>query len=110
MDDFDLQLLADNPPWQRVLSTYLDLLEDVIDRPEDETGARWVDRIHWLDGIDSDELAAIHGHLIALDWLKFQLEDGKTGLSYRVSSAGRMVLERLTALSAGPDLVGSGNA
>lgn len=95
MDEFDQQLLAGNTLWQQLLQTYLDLTTEASARPADEFGARWADRLESLDDVAPAELSRTHGQLIALGWLKFQFEMGQSGLMYRVSSEGRLMLSRL---------------
>lgn len=103
MDDFDRQLLENNPYWKQVLEAYLQLAsEPVTTNPEEKGMVRWADRIQTLDGLDPDELSLIHGRLIALGWLNFQFEAGQASLTYRVSSDGRAILKRLDGTASGP--------
>ncbi|SFI56763.1 hypothetical protein [Planctomicrobium piriforme] len=93
MEDPDLQLLAINLPWQRLLEAYLELNSEPL--PAGESGPRWSPRIISMNEVTPQELSGIHGQLIALGWLHFQLEDGQAGLTYRVSPDGRRALARL---------------
>jgi len=95
MDELDRQLIADYPCWRQVLQIYLDLTAETVERPLDETGVRWADRIPSLEEIPAEELSIIHGRLIAVGWLKFQFEVGQSGLMYRVTSEGRSQLNRM---------------
>ena len=95
MDEFDRELLTNHPAWQQVLQMYLDLTTEPVERPEEQTGPRWAERIPSLEDFDPSELSAIHGQLIAWGWLKFQFEAEQTGLMYRVTSEGRMLLNRI---------------
>jgi len=97
MDDLDRELLMCHPGWQHVLQAYLALTAEPMERSEEQSGPRWADRIEQLEDFEADELSAAHGQLIALGWLKFQFEVGQAGLMYRVSSEGRMLLNRVRA-------------
>ncbi|HWL09540.1 MAG TPA: hypothetical protein VNQ76_14115 [Planctomicrobium sp.] len=139
MGEFDLQILADNPPWRRLLDVYLEIVsepqpmaarkssktaavtiesqvtesrtdgsptaadsvleESTETEPEkvEPSGPRWADRVISMNEVTPDELSKIHGKLIAMGWLHFQLEDGQNGLVYRVSPEGRRLLKRLDA-------------
>ena len=95
MDDMDLQLLIEQPLWRQVLDIYTDLIIQAgQDRSEEDQGTRWTRRIAELDLIESEELSAIHGQLIALGWLTFQLEDRNAGLMYRITTAGKKACEQ----------------
>ena len=94
MDNMDLQLLIEQPIWQQVLEIYTDLIIQAgQQRSEEDQGTRWTQRIAELDQIDGEELSAIHGQLIALGWLTFQLEDRNAGLMYRITNAGKKACE-----------------
>lgn len=86
-------LLAERPDWQAVLKLYLDLLDEVkIERDSEESGPRWARRIPQIENIDPEVLTEIHGQLIAMDLLTFQLEDKNDGLMYRITGEGRRAL------------------
>ena len=55
-------------------------------------GPRWFSRVATLDDVDPTQLSSIHGQLIALGWLKVQVEDRSSGLTYRISAEGRQAL------------------
>jgi hypothetical protein len=103
MDEQDLQMLAEQPGWLRVLSGYRSQVEAILDRPESETGPRWAARLGAVAELTDAELAAIHGRLIAYGWLTFELEEDAAGLGlkYRVTSEGRRALERLAGAAEG---------
>ncbi len=69
----------------------------------------WVTRLKEIEGVPSDQLTVIHGRLIALGLLHFQLPGRDEGVVYRVTSDGRkaismhkepVVEESMTRLSA----------
>jgi hypothetical protein len=100
MDEFDLQLLAENPSWQRVLGVYARRAsESPPERPGEESGPRWHERVGALDGLDPDALTEIHSRLIAFGWLRFQVEDRQAGLKYRISPEGKQALQNLNQSS-----------
>jgi len=45
-----------------------------------------------LEGVESTQLSRLHGTLIALGFLKFEIT-GKTGVQYQLTPAGRQTLE-----------------
>jgi hypothetical protein len=96
MDEFDQQLLSENPAWQQVLGMYARLADEPEHpRSEGESGPRFHPRIASLEEMPPEELAEIHGQLIALGWLRFQLEGRQAGLMYRISPEGREALAHL---------------
>ncbi|MEZ5941276.1 MAG: hypothetical protein R3C18_07790 [Planctomycetaceae bacterium] len=102
----EYELLEEVPNWRAVLSTYIDLLEEDTSQPLEETdggetdeptvsrGPRYIPRLHQVDGVTSEELSPIHGRLIALGWLQFQVESKDVGLTYRVTAEGRKALSQ----------------
>jgi len=72
--------------------------ENAADGNKSETGPRYAERVR-LKEIDPGELTAIHGQLIAIGYLKFQVD--RTGLGYRVSKDGRKFLKANQELIAG---------
>lgn len=105
MDHTDLQLLNENPTWALVLKAYRQLLDEIkLTRSEDEQGIRWATRIAHFADVELSELNAIHGQLIAMDWLTFQLEDRNAGLMYRLTAEGREILNAFEKTSAPQDV------
>jgi hypothetical protein len=86
MIDFERDELHDNPQWRRVLAAYQAQKQAA---PEDEG---WIARVRTVEGICPDHLPQIHGKLIALGLLKFQLAGRETGICYQLSTLGRHVL------------------
>ena len=60
----------------------------------------WLDRMEPSGDLDADQLTRVHGQLIALGLLKFELSCRKTGLRYQVSDLGRGTLSRHAAAEA----------
>lgn len=78
----------------QVLQAYADRFTAARASNRDHDG--WLDRQLSSDAFDFDEesLTRIHGELIAMGMLKFQLTNRNTGLQYSVSDAGRETLAR----------------
>ena len=86
MIDFERNELNDNPQWRRVLEAY-----HARQQPQaNEDG--WIPRVRLVDGLSPDHLPRIHGKLIALGLLKFQLTGRESGMCYQLSTLGRDVL------------------
>ncbi len=58
------------------------------------TSVGWVPRLRNVAGIAEDRLGPLHGKLIALGLLKFQLTGRTSGILYRVSPDGRADLQK----------------
>jgi hypothetical protein len=52
----------------------------------------WVDRITEIEGVVSEQLSRMHGKLIALGLLEFELGDRTGGMRYQISLLGRQAL------------------
>lgn len=52
----------------------------------------WLDRFHEVRGVETGELSRLHGKLIALGLLDFQLSDRTGGMRYQVTPAGFQAL------------------
>ena len=57
----------------------------------------WVERLETIDTADPDQLTQIHGDLIAMGVLKFEISNRHTGLRYRISERGNAALENTAA-------------
>ncbi|MBX3438742.1 MAG: hypothetical protein KF861_14705 [Planctomycetaceae bacterium] len=97
--DADLFLLSrhDHCVLQAYLSAEQRLLSERTTPPQTDAEqlelSRWVDRIREVPDVPSDRLAPIHGRLIALGYLQFQLQGRDAGVVYRVTAEGRSTLE-----------------
>lgn len=80
----DLELFDENPQWRPVLAAY----------HEAHTAAKreWSPRVAEVPGLISEELSAIHGKLIALGMLKFEIASRADGVQYQVTTLGRQAL------------------
>jgi hypothetical protein len=92
----DLQLLREMDSLHRLLRHYGAAAGD--DREA------WRDRVMHLDGVRPDELARLHGLLLAGDWLEQNtgatpvLQRGAVPACYRITSAGLRALRRVVLL------------
>lgn len=121
MIDADYSLALNNPAWIRVLRAYYAALqepetpgthavrEEVAatataeaeesdgNSESDESGksrrtARWLARIHQIEGLAKDELSRIHGRLIAYGFLKCDLAERTAEVVYQLTQAGKHLL------------------
>ena len=84
----EFDTLLENPEWVTVLEAYRDALENL---PEEQT---LVARFAVVTDVSSEELSLIHGQLIALDLLEFDIPDRHSGLMYKLTSLGKQMLRR----------------
>jgi hypothetical protein len=84
--------------WRRVLEAYASLATTPAvrppagDTPEALESVGWVPRLSRLDGVEPERLSELHGKLIALGLLSFEVS-GKSGMQYQVSPLGRRTLD-----------------
>ncbi len=94
MLDFELKDLDQTTDWRGVLSAYQSAQEAAKNSEAEFDG--WLPRIMSIEGLDDLALPKIHGKLIALGFLKFQLASRGTGVVYQISPAGRAALSNQT--------------
>ncbi len=92
MADNDLLFDLLNEQNLRVLHAYSNRSLAAKAANDDHDG--WLQRMEPNDHLDGERLTQIHGELIALGMLKFELTNRETGLRYRVSERGKSTLER----------------
>jgi hypothetical protein len=89
----ELQLLRDNESLHQLLRHY--------GEAAGEDREVWQDRVMDLEGTRPDELARLHGLLLASDWLEQNtgattvLRRGAVPRCYRITSAGLRALKRV---------------
>jgi hypothetical protein len=91
MLDFVAEELGHSDEWRRLLEAYNSPLDPQIS--PDENGELWRPRVSRVDGVEPSQLSRLHGTLIALGCLKFELS-GKVGVQYQLTTLGRQTLER----------------
>lgn len=90
MIDFEHIDWSNNSNLKLLLETYCSLHETARAQQAEFDG--WLPRIKSLDGVETTELPVLHGKLIALGFLKFQLVSRTSGMHYHVDPAGREAL------------------
>jgi hypothetical protein len=100
MLDHVAEELAATVGWHRVLEAYTTLaMAAAVPSSQGEStevseSPGWVPRLSRLDGVEPDRLSALHGKLIALGLLSFEIS-GKLGMQYQISPLGRRTLDRV---------------
>lgn len=94
MLDFELKELNQATDWRCVLAAYQSAQDAAKSSQAEFDG--WLPRIMSIDGLDDGALPKLHGKLIALGFLKFQLASRGTGVVYQISPAGRVALSNPT--------------
>ena len=77
----ELATCDEHPDWGLVLQAYRNAQTD--------SDLGWIGRLPAVPGVPSDRLSPIHGRLIALGLLRFDLEERSTGLRYQLTPLGR---------------------
>jgi hypothetical protein len=102
MLDYVVEELSATPGWRRVLEAYASASLTAApaaapssDAPAASEGLGWVSRVARLDGIEPERLSSVHGKLIALGLLSFEVS-GKTGMQYQLSPLGHRTLGNRT--------------
>ncbi len=104
--DFEQTILG--PDCQRVLRAYAEAIAalpktpELDDATESEAGheprrSHWVLRLREVQGVAAGRLAPIHGRLIALGLLQFQLDGRTIGVAYQLTVEGRQALKHAPA-------------
>ena len=75
-----------------VLAAYSAAQPIVATELDDDEAVGWVPRLPIVDHVSAERLAPVHGKLIALGLLRFQLLDRTGGMVYRLSPEGRSAL------------------
>jgi hypothetical protein len=74
-----------------------DSQESAVDDDSENSSAGWVPRLREVQGVEAVQLGPLHGQLIALGLLKFQLSGRTSGMLYRLAPEGRALLHRSKA-------------
>lgn len=86
-------LLSDHPVSRALLTAY-------AERQDSSPPGTWLDRIadpteFGVEACEGEELSRLHGKLIALGLLDFEVSTKGTGVRYQVSTLGRTSLMRV---------------
>jgi len=123
MIDIDAELLDLDAGWREVLEAYrlveetepvaseglpsrnpagepdeMEVMLGLAELPEEDERDDWLPRIVSLDGFDAERLSELHGRLIALGWLGFEVGDRTTGMRYKITRDGQRVLDGLVPI------------
>lgn len=79
----DLELFDQNPSWRLLLAAY---------QARVVAGVEWIPRVLSVDGLANEELSAVHGKLIALGLLKFEISNRTDGVQYQLTTLGRQAM------------------
>jgi hypothetical protein len=84
MTNPELELFDAHPEWRPLLDAYQQRI--VAEKLE------WCARVTEIQGLPPEQLSAIHGKLIALGMLKFEIGSRADGVQYQVTPFGRQAL------------------
>jgi hypothetical protein len=100
MDELELEQLRKNPCWVAVLERYQQ--QSAIFREQQTDFDGWVPRFHELPEINTADLPAIHGKLIAFGFLKFDVAGRDAGIRYQLTPLGKQGISAPTPTDADP--------
>ena len=84
MEPFDLSQFDAEPTWRALLAAYY--------ARQQQTEQPWSPRLASVDGIPAEQLSAVHGKLMAYEFLKVDIANRTEGLVYQVTPWGREAL------------------
>lgn len=98
MLDLDLAVLDAHPEWRQVLLAYNDDVDSVvITDPEtaDFVARGFRPRVREVDGVPADQMARVHGKLIAHGLLQVEITGRTGGMLYQLTTFGRRACVQL---------------
>jgi len=84
MTNLELEQYDENPAWGLLLAAYQQKITS--------GKLEWSQRIVAVEGLAADQLSTIHGKLIALGMLKFEIGSRADGVQYQLTTLGRQAL------------------
>ena len=84
MTNHELELFDVHPDWRVLLAAYHGKIN--------AESLEWSPRITTVEGLAAEQVAVIHGKLIALGMLKFEIGSRADGVHYQVTSLGKQAL------------------
>jgi hypothetical protein len=84
MTNLELEQFDANPDWGLLLAAYQEKLAS--------GSLEWSPRISDVSELPPDRVSAIHGKLIALGMLKFEISSRTDGVQYQLTTLGRQAL------------------
>ena len=91
MTRFELEELNAAPEWRSVLAAYREWGAAARNQSQEFDG--WLPRLQMIEGLEAARLPIVHGRLIALGFLRFQVAGRSVGLQYQLTPEGRQALE-----------------
>ena len=98
MIEFELEELNANMEWRLVLAAYQ--TQHLAVNGQNPKFDGWLTRLQEVEGVEEPHLSRIHGQLIALSFLEFQLRGRTFGMLYRLSVSGKQALSQRVVTSA----------
>ena len=97
MLDLDLAVLDAHPEWRQVLLAYSDDVELLTTDQEtaDFVARGFRPRVREVDGVPVDQMARVHGKLIAHGLLQVEIAGRTGGMLYQLTTIGRRACVRL---------------
>lgn len=98
MLDLDLAVLDAHPEWRQLLLAYDAVFESAANVDAETAGfvARgFRPRVREVDGVPTDQMARVHGKLIAHGLLQVEIASRTGGMLYQLTSLGRRACLRL---------------
>ena len=92
MIEYDPAVLEGDDSWRLVLGAYQSGQSQL--KAQDPESDGWLPRLRTIEGIEGEALSRVHGRLIALGFLKFELLSREVGMRYQVSPLGKRTLEQ----------------
>ena len=84
MTNHELELFDASPDWRILLAAY--------HRKITAESLEWSPRITLVEGLAAEQVSVIHGKLIALGMLKFEIGNRADGVHYQITALGRQAL------------------
>ncbi|MFY9252184.1 MAG: hypothetical protein WAO83_01925 [Fuerstiella sp.] len=101
MTPFQLQLDSLNEHNLPIMQAYA--MRAATQKASVENFDGWLERINELENFAKEDLTKLHGQLIALGFLQFEISSSNLGLRYQISTKGKQALEKALAKLAGTD-------
>lgn len=101
MLDLDLAVLDAHPEWRQVLLAYHNVVESVANadtETADFLARGFRPRVREVDGVPTDQMARVHGKLIAHGLLQVEIAGRTGGMLYQLTTLGRRACVRLAGV------------
>lgn len=98
MLDLDLAVLDAQPEWRQVLLAYHNVVESVANadaETADFVARGFRPRVREVDGVPADQMARVHGKLIAHGLLQVEIAGRTGGMLYQLTTLGRRACVQL---------------